>query len=347
MTSIDADRPRCLRPVSATTGPLADTRTPASRFAGALRPRTLLGHTAVKIAVLLLAGSPLPGCAIRSAGSARPDAGPCTTPRNASTAQLQQVVDSTRIAGPTRLWYPHPPATRLHQLIGQVSASSCDLTAGTYDVIHLRLWRSDPIMVRDIIRWRADDRSGAQLLTSYPRGYVEVTKDWWLPGEILFVEPGSAFTDSGAVRDGINRRYGDIAEPQAVLRGIASLANWYSPRRVERATTIAVLRDTQPITYYSRVIDRAGRSGIGITATGNNDRDLLILHPSTGEVLAYEYARRTPTGWHVENYFLYLTHTHSSHRWWEPPGASNDEPPPPPLHPRVEPNWDSSTRPAA
>ncbi|MBQ0977851.1 hypothetical protein [Micromonospora sp. M61] len=66
--------------------------------------------------------------------------------------------------------------------------------------------------------------------------------------------------------------------------------------------------------------DRAGRTGVSATATATADdiRFLLILKPSTGELLAYERAALTPPvdsdriGAFVDDYHLFLVHTHTT-----------------------------------
>ena len=64
--------------------------------------------------------------------------------------------------------------------------------------------------------------------------------------------------------------------------------------------------------------DRAGRTGIGVSATSDDIRFLLILNPTTGELLAYERAALTPphgsdrTGPLVDDYQLFLVHTRAN-----------------------------------
>ncbi|WFE53046.1 hypothetical protein [Micromonospora sp. WMMD1155] len=235
------------------------------------------------------------------------------------------MANDMEIAGQTRLWFPHPPATRLRDLINRPSESSCDLSAGTFNVVHYRQWSSPdfPPALRDVVQWHADDRSGAALTTTYPRGTVEVTSDYWLPGDNLRLSPGDPFADSESGFRDLLVGSPDHTDPQAALRGLALLACWHSPRQAGRTTALIALDHIRGFTFYSRVTDRAGRSGIGITAADQDSRDLLILHATTGEVLAYEGAVRAPIGWQVGFYRLYLTHTHSPDRYWEPHHAIN------------------------
>lgn len=238
-------------------------------------------RAAVVVSVLLLATTPVPGCAIRPVGSSRDHAGQCGTPRNAATAQLKGMADDVEIAGPTRLWFPHPPATQLRDLISRVSATSCDHSLGKFDVVHYRRWWNSPDFapaLTDVIQWRADDRSGASLTTTYPRGPVEVSTDYWLPGENFRVRRGDPFADGKTRLQDLVLPSWDDVDLEDVLRSFAVLATWYSPLRAGRATVLAVLNDFPGFTLYSRVTDRAGRSGIGIAAADHDSRSLVVLH---------------------------------------------------------------------
>ncbi|WP_139131521.1 hypothetical protein [Micromonospora halophytica] len=110
-----------------------------------------------------------------------------------------------------------------------------------------------------------------------------------------------------------------------------------------------MLADVNGLSYYPRVVDRADRRGIGVAATGaeGTSRDLLILHPHTGEVLAYEAAHATGSGWQVATYVLFLGHGHAARRWWEPPSPARPVPPlQRRLYPRPQQHWlQTSTQP--
>lgn len=88
--------------------------------------------------------------------------------------------------------------------------------------------------------------------------------------------------------------------------------------RAARTAILTVLRDIPGIAYCRSVTDRAGRTGIGVSATADDIRSLLILNPTTGELLAYERAALTPphgsdrTGPFVDDYQLFLAYTHTT-----------------------------------
>jgi hypothetical protein len=87
-----------------------------------------------------------------------------------------------------------------------------------------------------------------------------------------------------------------------------------------RVAATAVLRDTDGLTYHGTVTDHAGRPGIAVSAGSDNGatRDLLIVDPHTGDLLAYERtAMRDPGGLGITTptvltYTLYLLHTHTA-----------------------------------
>jgi hypothetical protein len=201
--------------------------------------------------------------------------------------------------------------------------------------------------VTEVVRWRADDRSGAQLAASHPAGVVPVSKDWWRPGDRFSAGLANPVGSSDRLRNEIGATSAAQGDANAAVQAVARLATWYSPRRDARAATLGVLADLDGLTFYRRAVDRAGRSGIGVAAVAaDGRRDLLILHPGTGNVLAYENARLTGSGWQVSTYVLYLTHSHANHRWWEPPEPSQTEAKPPRrLHPRPQQHWLPTTAP--
>ena len=173
------------------------------------------------------------------------------------------------------------------------------------------------------MRWHADDRSGAQLATQHPPGPVAVIKDWWDAGHIPIHIPTDPFLDPLFRFLTIGHRHGAGRDITAVaaIRAVADLASWHTLRRDDRAAVLTTLARHDQLTYYPHVTDRAGRVGVGIAATDNDGhRNLLVLHPRTGGILAYETARPDQTsGWRPTSYLLLLGHSRTDARWWEPP----------------------------
>jgi hypothetical protein len=103
--------------------------------------------------------------------------------------------------------------------------------------------------------------------------------------------------------------------PQSALRALADVDQWQTPGRDVHAAAVAVLRDTDGLTYHGTVIDRPG---IAIAVSSNNGaaRDLIILDPHTGDLLAHGHtAMRDPGALGVTQptvtYTLYVTHTYT------------------------------------
>ncbi|MCX4387336.1 hypothetical protein OG777_10370 [Micromonospora peucetia] len=252
--------------------------------------------------------------------------------------------DTARHASATRMSHPRPARTALRELATRRLASPCDTAPGRFDLIHFQQWNNPPLhgtAVREVVRWRADDRSGAQLATSHPAGVVPVNRDWWRPGDLASVSPVNPFISSEMIRAETGVTRSPASDPNATVQAVARLATWYSPRRDARTATLGVLADLTGLTFYPRVVDRAGRVGVGVAAVASDGRrDLLILHPDTADVLAYENARPTVSGLRVSTYVLYLTHSHASRRWWEPPEpTAGDAAPPRPQHPQPQRHW--------
>jgi hypothetical protein len=142
------------------------------------------------------------------------------------------------------------------------------------------------------------------------------TDDTFPPGASL-VDPTPLSTDPGILAHRLDSIDKLALGPQSALRALAEVNQWQVPGREVRAAAVAVLRDTDGLAYHGTVTDRAGRPGIAVAATSDNGgtRDLVILDPHTGELLAYEHtAIRDPgklgiTEPTVVTYTLYVIHT--------------------------------------
>jgi hypothetical protein len=236
----------------------------------------------------------------------------------------------------------------LRALAARLRASACDTATGRYDLVHYRQWNNPArsgAAVREVVRWRGDDRSGGQLATQHPTGVVPVTHDWWLPGGLYHVGLIDPFTRTDVLREDLGISESSPVDLTEVLASLAYLSTWYSPRRDGRAATLDLLAGLSPLTYYPRVVDRSGRPGIAVAATSGDLRALLVLHPETGEVLAYESAHLSPFGWRAQTYLLYLAHSHATRRWWEPTARPRPATPSPPLYPRPQQHWLLTTPP--
>ncbi|WP_091082774.1 hypothetical protein [Micromonospora nigra] len=291
-------------------------------------------------ALVVLAATAVPAAATPAPPHGQPDAAHCPTSAFPQP-RLAPAGDTTSRLG-THVSYPRPARAPLRALAARLRISPCDTAAGPYDLVHYRQWNNaarSGVTVREVVRWRGDDRSGGQLATQHPAGVVPITDDWWRPGDLHQLGPIGPFTRTDVLRQDLGINEPSPADLTEVLANLAHLSTWYSPRRDGRAAALKVLADLSPLTYYPRVVDRSGRPGIAVAATSNGLRALLILHPDTGHVLAYESAHLDPSGWRVQTYLLYLAHSHANRRWWEPATLPQPAPPPRPLHPRPQQHW--------
>ncbi|KAB1116862.1 hypothetical protein F6X54_10305, partial [Micromonospora aurantiaca] len=180
--------------------------------------------------------------------------------------------------------------------------------------------------MRDVVRWYADDDSGAELSQRYPPLILHpnLRRDFWPSGWLHDKNLFRAYHSTDWLRAQAHLRTSRRSEDAALMDGLATLSTWHNPDPLQRGLTARVLADTANLTAHSDTLDRAGRSGIGIAtiSADGHERHLIILHPSTGAVLAYEHAHLTPAGWRARSYLLLLTRTHSPHRWWEQPPTS-------------------------
>lgn len=264
---------------------------------------------------------PPPG---RSAPILAPEAVSCALP-----------APSVNLAGIART----PPATRLRpgrparpillDLAQRIGSGSCEAIQGKYDVVRHRAWYY-PDSTTDVVRWYADDDSGAELKRQHPWPYTGVMHDFWPPGWLSDKNLRRAFYSTDRLRFHARRQTAQVDEATGFLAGLTALTTWHNPGQPQRALAVRVLADTPELTAHLGTLDHAGRAGIGVRATsdGGHRRALLILDPHTGAVLAYERATLTPTGWQTVAYLLLLDRTHAESRYWEPTARSATDSPP-------------------
>ncbi|MFV2012654.1 MULTISPECIES: sigma-70 family RNA polymerase sigma factor [unclassified Micromonospora] len=169
-------------------------------------------------------------------------------------------------------------------------------TADRYTYVHLRAWwRDDPATGQDggaydRRLWWAADRSGQETRVdpAEPDRPAEVVE--YPPGAL-----GVAVPDPAADRTVLA---GQLAEeqpmhegPQAALRAVVGLYRFHDLSPAQRAAALAVLADAELVTH-GPVLDRAGRSGVAVSATGGMDgrpvRDTAVIDTATGRLLSYE-----------------------------------------------------------
>ncbi len=286
-------------------------------------------------AALVATGMPTPP-RLPPAPAPGPTAASCAVPEPTASADLTA---AGHIPAPTPLRAGRPARRLLLDLAPQISPDVCDPTSGRYDVVHHRAWDNyhDQQATRDVVRWYADDDSGAQQATRYPGTRSSVTRNLWPPGWLHHEYLSHPYRSTDWLQTQARAQTTHTDEATALLAGLAVLATWHSPRPPQRALTARVLADTPGLTAYPDTIDLAGRTGIGVAATSRDGRErhLLILHPRTAAVLAYERDLLTPAGWQTRVYLLLLTRTHAPPNWSAP--TPNDTPPPPQPDRRIQP----------
>ncbi|MGK5672753.1 CU044_5270 family protein [Micromonospora sp. URMC 106] len=95
---------------------------------------------------------------------------------------------------------------------------------------------------------------------------------------------------------GAEKPAGELAKPTYQL-----YSSYLVPKRT-RADLLTILAEKPGFVWRGRVVDRAGRQGVAVTAdlvppTGEypeRAQMLLVFHPSTGELLAHEYLETAP-----------------------------------------------------
>ncbi|MGC4828869.1 hypothetical protein [Micromonospora arida] len=257
--------------------------------------------------------------------ASQPAVSQCPSPAALTAAQLKARAQQKLDPSPTHL----PASTPAQQALKAVTVgpSGCDAIPGRFAYVHLLQWATDTtiagnnattrIVLFEEQRWRADDASGRVIRSRYPTGTRPTDDSTYKPGE-LDGPIGPIAADPAALSAHIDSTQPRFLGPTAVIRGLASLLGWRTPHQAARTAVLTVLRDTPGIAYHGSVTDRAGRTGIGVSATFDDIRFLLILNPSTGELLAYERAALTPppgsdrTGPLVDDYHLFLVHTRAT-----------------------------------
>lgn len=99
---------------------------------------------------------------------------------------------------------------------------------------------------------------------------------------------------------------------ELAMRTYHLYSSYLVPRRT-RADLLTILAEKPGFVWRGRVVDRAGRQGVAVTAdlvppAGEfleRAQMLLVFHPSTGELLAYEYLETAPKR-RVLHYLLML-----------------------------------------
>ncbi len=254
--------------------------------------------------------------------------GTCQVPKPLTVAQVAALAQQPT-PPPAALSAATPARPHLRALIHDLRAAACDTQKGRYAHTQTWQWATNisssgdtttlDVQVWQYQRWRAPDSAGRAVTITQPTEGQARTQETYRPGQTP-VEALRLATDPGLLAEQLSHVQPVDEGPQFYLRAWAEVNAWYSPDQAQRAAALAVFRDTDGIDFHGTAHDRAGRTGIGLSVTSDNGgtRDLLILDPRTGELLAFEMtAMRDPgrlgiTEPTVLDYHLFLAHTHAA-----------------------------------
>jgi hypothetical protein len=207
-----------------------------------------------------------------------------------------------------------PPAgPRLRALADGIADAPYEHHTGRYAYHHTRVW-GDPIQsngryvmgyASESWTWQADHGTGVErdlqleaqfpdaasrdyYATRLPRTASSVPHTGPLPPTPIPPLP----TDRAGLEEQIQTRYGS----GAVVKFLPYFYTTYVVPRAQRAEILRMLADMPGWVWRGTVTDRAGRSGVAITADAAeyHQRYLVILNPVTGELFATELQMTAP-----------------------------------------------------
>jgi hypothetical protein len=194
-----------------------------------------------------------------------------------------------------------PARAVLDTLADTLTNTGYDTETGRYTYTHLRTWdfATNVLAVFDDQLWLGTDGSGREQQARYPDQPPGAVPRWptgravhtdvqdFAPGGYDRSLPEAASPDPTVLAAQLDTISPRANGPQSVLRAVADLYRDSAPTIRVRAALLHLLADTPGLTLLRQVTDRAGRVGIGVSIDSDT-RDLLILDPHTGVLLAYE-----------------------------------------------------------
>ncbi|MER5700722.1 CU044_5270 family protein [Micromonospora sp. NPDC002296] len=289
--------------------------------------RTVLFGAAAAVTALGSAGL------VRALRAGPPPALPTSPQPPVDGVVLQPVSYETTAAEPAG---PH-----LRALAARLADAPYDRAGGRYTYHHTKSWgamgtggpeghmmsyvheRRD-WAARDGRRWGETDTLGVEFPDEASREYFSrLRKSRPTPTP----SPSRSSAPSGELREYPPRKLGKLPADRAALArmlrteqsaGLVAMAAYEMfvthvvPRRT-RADILTILADKPGFVWRGRVVDRAGRPGLAVTADlippageyPQRAQMLLVFDPPTGELLAYEYLELAPRH-RVLHYLLLL-----------------------------------------
>ncbi|WP_326550511.1 CU044_5270 family protein [Micromonospora sp. NBC_01813] len=138
--------------------------------------------------------------------------------------------------------------------------------------------------------WHAPDGSALRKVTrpSAGPGATLAESIRYAPGEWITPTPSPPSADLAQLRAQVYANQPQENGIKSAVRGVADLyQGWVIPTSV-RAQLLRFLAEHEDLKYRGHVTDRAGRTGIAITADSAGAQDIIILDEATGQLLAYE-----------------------------------------------------------
>ncbi|MGW0504050.1 hypothetical protein [Micromonospora sp. NPDC003241] len=223
--------------------------------------------------------------------------------------------DTTPPPSPQPATFPPTAATtagltaqqRLELLATTIGATPDDTTAGLpYTYLHLQTWAraTNRIVRSDVRRWRHADGSGREVIRRAPA--LAGVEHRPRPGERALFDHAAPTTRrhrAGDLHPYLSEPVpadsarlarllvpaelvGEPAYPRLLAGGVIGLATSQHLDRSQRATALRVLARIPGITYGGPTTDLAGRAGLAFRVTAEGSTTVLVIDPSTGELLA-------------------------------------------------------------
>ncbi|WKU07074.1 hypothetical protein [Micromonospora sp. HUAS LYJ1] len=226
------------------------------------------------------------------------------TPIRTSTPSADVTVQPS--ASPTPTNEPQTAQDRLRLLADAITPVTADAEPDPHTYLHIQSWsRATTVVSRwDIRRWSQPDGAGRVIerrlpdrgnLTRLPDGSDRdalaaapvVSDETYARGSLA--RPGSEPIPSD--RAGLQQHLGTISPPEngpdSIITAVVSLNNEHYLGHRQRQTILLILADLPGITTTTAT-DIAGRTGTAVSLNHDGSTKRLIIHPTSGELLAFQ-----------------------------------------------------------
>jgi hypothetical protein len=228
---------------------------------------------------------------------------------------------------------PPPAGAYLRQLAATITDAAVDRHSGSYTYLHRKSWdgmvrtsSEGHVMsyVEDLELWLAPDGSGRQRHQELPPQFPDEASRRYYERLLGQVRPSGTYprrwnddlpagsaptaplpTDPAAMA----AKLGVEGGTADVIGNVAHVYEQYAVARRPRAAILTVLAGQAGIRWRGAVTDRAGRAGVAVTyddSTAHQEETLMVFHPATGELLAYEMLGTGKLRRTVNAYLLFL-----------------------------------------